>query len=54
MQCIYFGDEMCSACVSGQYKPEDDVKKKLCKTEDFSECPRLVAYIAYLNASKGK
>ena len=58
MQCIYLDNEICLANVGqnvgGRYKPEDDVKTRLCKTDKFQECPRLRAIADYLKASHGK
>jgi len=39
---------------AGNYKPEEEIQKKYCKTDGFRSCPRFVAIHEYLGALKGK
>jgi hypothetical protein len=58
MQCIYLEGDVCLAnvtqAIGARYKPEEEVKTKLCKNDKFDECPRLRAFADFLKASRGK
>ena len=52
MRCIYYLDKKCFAapeCAEKEwlYKPEPVIVSRYCETNDFSRCPRYVAYIEH-------
>jgi hypothetical protein len=53
MRCIYFSGKECHATPPGpglSYQPNDEEKKNYCDSLEFKSCPRLVAFVEYLQA----
>jgi hypothetical protein len=55
MRCIYFNGETCFAHPPNEalaFKPDEDDKKHNCENgNEFRACPRLEAYIQFLEVS---
>jgi hypothetical protein len=53
MRCIYFNGELCFAFPPGRtlsYKPKEEDKKDYCESKEFHSCPRLEAFVEYVQA----
>ena len=53
MRCIFFNGDICFAYPPDRnlaYRPTDEERKKYCENEEFARCPRLTAFIEYVQA----
>jgi hypothetical protein len=53
VRCIYFDGEKCNAHPPIDrlaYKPDEKEKKDYCENPEFTICPRLKAFVNYLEA----